>query len=124
MSQKLLTTAQLKKKADTLFSEYIRKRDKRCLRCGKTTSLQCAHIIGRRNHRLRYDPQNAITLCYACHIHWAHKEPLEFVEWLELRGGKRVKYLNEHKNEIEKRKNEDYVELVNALKAMIEGLGR
>lgn len=111
-----------KQKADGLFSQYVRRRDGCCLRCGKTESLQCAHIIGRRNHRLRYDPQNAITLCYACHIHFAHKEPVAFTRWLEETRPEQLRYLESHQNEIEQRKLFDYQELVTELRSMLSSL--
>lgn len=106
-----------RKRADHLFSEYIRKRDGKCLRCGKTDTLQCAHIIGRRNHHLRYDPQNAITLCYACHIHWWHKEPLEAANWFRSFRPKGEEYLNQEKNKIEK---VDYDSVIVSLKGMLK----
>lgn len=93
------------------------------MRCGKTFNLQCAHIIGRRNHRLRYDPQNGIALCYACHIHYAHKEPIAFTRWLDSTFPERVKYLESHQNEIEQRKLLDYQELCSQLRSMLSSLG-
>lgn len=111
-----------KKKADELFSQYVRARDGRCVMCGKTNALQCAHIIGRMNHRLRYDPQNAITLCYACHIHFAHKEPIAFTRWLEQTRPEQLQYLEEHQNEIEQRKLLDYQELCTELRSMLSSL--
>ena len=91
--------------------------------CEKTNALQCAHIIGRRNHRLRYDPQNALTLCYACHIHFAHKEPISFTRWLERTRPEQLRYLEEHQNEIEQRKLLDYQELCAELRSMLSSLG-
>lgn len=71
------------KKLDTIFSQYIRQRDGECLRCHRTTTLQCAHIAGRRSLAGRWNENNAITLCYACHLRWSHQQPLEFTLWLE-----------------------------------------
>ena len=109
-------------KADELFSQYIRLRDGKCLKCGKTTSLQCSHIEGRRNMRLRFDPMNAITLCAGCHLFWSHKEPRQFVAWLEKNFSKNIQYLDEHKNETEHRKLPEYIELVDSLKKMLSSL--
>jgi len=105
------------KTADALFSQYIRKRDGECLRCHRTTSLQCAHYFGRRNHRLRYDPQNSITLCFACHIYWAHKEPHEFVEWFRATFPTNYEYLLKVRDEIEKT---DYKEVIKSFKKLLE----
>lgn len=68
---------------DKLFSEYIRKRDGRCLRCGKRENLQCSHIASRRHKAGRWNEWNAIALCPACHLFWWHKEPVEAAKWLE-----------------------------------------
>lgn len=72
----------LKKACDILFSQVIRLRDGKCLKCGKTYNLQTAHLINRNNLLYRWDERNAITLCYADHILWAHRNPLEFQFWL------------------------------------------
>jgi hypothetical protein len=75
-----ITKRGLIKKLDKAFSGLIRKRGV-CARCRKgaeETTLQCAHIIGRRNFAVRWDIDNGIPLCYACHIFWAHKEPIWF----------------------------------------------
>ena len=74
----------LTKKLDVLFSKFIRKRDGKCLKCGRTDGgLQCAHIAGRRSLAGRWNEDNAITLCYFCHLRWSHQNPLEFAEWLK-----------------------------------------
>ena len=112
-----------KKKADELFSLYIRKRDGKCMYCSNTETLQCAHLEGRRNERLRFDPMNAITLCYKHHIHWAHKEPRQFAKWLEENYPANCRYIDEHARETEHRKLADYIELVESLKSMVANLG-
>jgi len=81
------------KKLDKLFSEYIRKRDGKCLKCGKKTNLQTAHIHSRRHFNTRWDETNAVTLCVRCHLFWAHKEPVEFTEWVKKLLGEK-KYEN------------------------------
>lgn len=55
------------KKADTLFSKWIRDRDGKCVRCGKTEHLQCSHFWPRAVSATRFDPENCDTLCYGCH---------------------------------------------------------
>lgn len=64
-------------KLDKLFSQYIRMRailrDGGCEYCGKQvknfTELQCSHFIGRRKRSTRYDPSNAVGVCFSCHIY-------------------------------------------------------
>jgi 5-methylcytosine-specific restriction endonuclease McrA len=53
--------------ADRKFSDYIRKRDGKCIRCGKISNLQCSHFWSRIHSSTRFDPENCDTLCYPCH---------------------------------------------------------
>ena len=55
------------KKADTLFSKWIRERDGKCVRCGSVERLQCSHFWPRKVSATRFDPENCDTLCYKCH---------------------------------------------------------
>lgn len=68
---------------DKVFSLWIRHRDQRCLKCGIKENLQCAHIFSRTARSVRWDPLNAITLCYRDHLYWAHKNPIEFTEFIQ-----------------------------------------
>ncbi|OOR87229.1 HNH endonuclease [Moraxella caviae] len=80
--------------ADAAFSAYIRKRANYCCeRCGKqyepnSNSLQCSHHFSRRYHNIRYDPDNALALCYHCHVFWYQKDVPEAARWLEDKIGK------------------------------------
>lgn len=70
----------LKKKADTLFSAFIRSHGS-CEWCGAINdTLQCAHIFTRSYNITRFDPLNALCLCAKCHFRW-HKEPIEAAEF-------------------------------------------
>lgn len=61
--------------ADKLFSDYIRTRDDwTCQRCFRqydppTISLHCSHFHGRGKKSVRFDPENAVALCFGCHQH-------------------------------------------------------
>lgn len=79
------TKKTLIKKLDTVMSQIVRSRGV-CAKCGKgaeQVTLQCAHIFSRRNMSVRFDLRNLLALCYACHFHWAHKEPIQFYEFIE-----------------------------------------
>jgi len=60
-------------KADTIFSRWIRERDKwTCQRCRKDykdnrQALHCSHYYGRANWTTRFEPDNCVALCYGCH---------------------------------------------------------
>ena len=67
-------------KADTMFSRYIRVRDKFCQRCGRKgepnkdsefiIGLQNSHYFGRGIESTRFDPDNCDALCAGCHQIW------------------------------------------------------
>lgn len=71
----------LRNKADKLFSLYIRDRDRRCRRCGKSGDLQCAHGFSRSYHKTRWDERNAWAMCRGCHTFFTHR-PIQWEDWM------------------------------------------
>jgi len=60
--------------ADKHFSDCVRiAANWTCQRCekeypeGHRQGLHCSHYVGRGNQATRYEPLNAISLCYGCH---------------------------------------------------------
>lgn len=81
------SAAKEKARATVLHSKYVRARDGRCVRCGRSegVQLQCAHIVGRSSAYTRTDDRNAATLCAGCHhtlTHAPHEHVVFFTEWL------------------------------------------
>ena len=74
-------------KADKLFSQFIRNRDGKCVRCGKTETLHCHHVISRSCKATRWDEDNGISLCPGCHRNWGHANPLGVSEFMRTRLG-------------------------------------
>lgn len=77
------------KYADQLFSNFIRARDKHCMRCKRTDRpLDCSHYWERGRKGTRFDPKNCVALCRECHTHWEKKQNHEYmafmIEWLGL----------------------------------------
>ena len=72
----------LKKKIDKLFSWIVRSKGY-CVKCNKTERLNAAHIFPRTNLAVRWDFNNVLALCYHCHFHWAHKNPIMFTEFVK-----------------------------------------
>ena len=68
-----------------LLKEAVFERDgHRCVRCGSTKRLSPSHIYPKGKYRkLEFEPTNILTLCYACHLHFWHKNPVEAWEWLK-----------------------------------------
>ena len=63
--------------ADKIFSIFIRRRDKRCVRCFRQgegelgiLGLQNSHFFGRSKESTRFCPENCDSLCYGCHQYW------------------------------------------------------
>ena len=79
--------------ADLAFSLFIKTRDKYCLKCFRKDNLQCAHIFSRSARSVRWDELNAIALCGGCHLFWAHKNPIEFTEFIMKRLGNQYEEL-------------------------------
>jgi len=74
----------LKNKLDKVCSLIIRSRGV-CAKC-KTENpdkLQTAHIFSRSNLSVRWDWDNLLCLCGGCHLFWAHKNPVEFTEFVK-----------------------------------------
>lgn len=74
-------------KRDTVFSKLIRLRARfNCEKCGKYFplghGLQCAHIFSRRHQSTRYDPDNAVALCFTCHQYFG-EHPTIFTAWVK-----------------------------------------
>jgi len=114
-------TSKQKKELDKLFSEVVRMRDNyTCQKCGtRNKHVQCAHIFSRSNLSVRYEPLNALTLCYYCHLNWCHRQPVEWTEWIQNYLGKdKWDTLVVYRNS--KRKI-DYKQKRSELKKIIEG---
>jgi len=79
---------------DKKFSLFIRERAHwSCERCFKvyhppTKALQCSHFHGRRKKSVRFDPDNCMALCMACHQYFG-ENPLEHVAWMKNKLGAR-----------------------------------
>ena len=105
------TQAYWKRQLDPLMSKLVREKGY-CERCKRTTGvLNDAHIIGRINLTLRWDIFNHLCLCYQCHRYFWHEEPLESSQWFQKKYPGRYEYLMKVKNKVNKRTEEDYIQL-------------
>jgi hypothetical protein len=78
----------LKKELDKVFSKYIRERDKKCVRCGKTTGLTCSHFWSRKHLATRYDEDNCDALCFPCHLfHWEKEKQGAYLDYMKRKLG-------------------------------------
>jgi hypothetical protein len=95
-------------KEDKVFSQVVRLRDKRCVRCGSPVrfnkkglpvSHQCSHYWSRGNWNTRFDLANCDCLCFSCHRLWGGDYRDEYTAFKKKQLGIK-KY-----RELEKRKN-------------------
>lgn len=100
---KKIKKSTLKNKADKLFSLKIREIGV-CLlsgvdnvKCGGV--LQCAHIIGRSNHALRWNLNNAICICAGHHSYYTN-HPFYWNILIENEFPNKYRYVMEHRNDI------------------------
>ena len=84
--------------------ELVVVRDKRCLKCGSMQRLQAAHIYPKGTYRkMEFDENNIICLCYRCHLHFWHKNPIEAHDWLiKTLPGDRLTILKMRSNYVDK----------------------
>jgi hypothetical protein len=76
-------------KLDTVFSQYIRRKDAiediaKCVTCGKNDhykKLQCGHFMSRRHYSTRWHENNVGVQCYGCNIS-RHGEQFKFSLYL------------------------------------------
>lgn len=88
----------LKKKADTVWSKYIRYRDGErkvdgwytdCITCGVSKpvkQMQCGHFVSRSCNKLRYDELNTNAQCVGCNM-FKGGEQYEYARQLDLKYG-------------------------------------
>ena len=66
------------------LKELLFLRDKCCLKCNTTKTLQASHIYSVGAHKkMEYNHENIILLCYRCHFHFWHRDTMMAREWIE-----------------------------------------
>ena len=79
--KRLPSISSLKKKADAVFSIFIRNRDgNKCVLCNSTDRVQCGHLIKRGKMATRYDEVNCHCLCSICNFKDQY-EPQHYTRW-------------------------------------------
>lgn len=92
----------LVKKLDETVKAIVKARDgDNCQKCGKYitgSNKHASHVIPvSAGNKLRWEPQNMKVLCFHCHIHWWHKNPMESAKWFEETFPERWEYLQENR---------------------------
>lgn len=116
-----MSTTILKKKADAIFSTYIRLKyadenlNVQCFTCDKVLpykKIQNGHFYSRGILSLRYDEQNCRPQCYGCNIAKSGNY-IEYYKRLEKEIGKGgMDYLEYKRHQTKKMGKLDYQELI------------
>lgn len=116
---------QLVAQLDTVFSLYIRARDRAktggacVLGCGMIE--HCAHLITRAKHSVRWDPRNATGQCAGANLRHEF-DPHPYTAWyLRTFGLETYETLVRDSNRVAKFSNDHLREMLSALKSKIEG---
>lgn len=113
----------IKDKLDKQFACVIRKRDKNvCQHCGvckeDNRAMHVAHVVPKsRGLVFHWDKENALCLCFYCHLQWAHKDPLDFSRWFRRKYARRARYLEDLRGMVVKYTLDDLEGILEHLKA-------
>lgn len=98
------TVSKLKKELDTIFSRFIRYRDKgQCFTCPQKNhpkKMQNGHFLPRQYLKTRYDERNNNCQCYACNMLYGGQGPTYAIRLEEKYGEGIVKELEAHRWEV------------------------
>lgn len=100
----------LKKKAWTVFSLWIRNRDKHCVTCGSTQNLQAGHFI----HRdcLDFDERNIHAQCSRCNK-FLSGNLIQYAMFMEEKYGRGIiQELDQLSKQIRKFRREELEEII------------
>lgn len=87
----------LTSECDVLVRKLVLARDGyKCCKCGGTNVLQAAHILPKGHYpRMRFELLNVLSLCFRCHMYWAHRDPIGFTDWINEKYINRANVLKE-----------------------------
>jgi len=105
------------KRCDELWKKVVKERAGwKCEFCTKTNKVQAHHVIPRTNFATRYLVENGVALCYRHHIHWAHKDAIDFVNWFKTNRENDYNLIENERHSIVKN---NYQEIEDKLKGML-----
>jgi hypothetical protein len=113
-------------KLDTVFSQYIRRKDAideiaECITCNKKDhykKLQCGHFMSRRHYSTRWEENNVGVQCYGCNISRAG-EQYKFSLYL---GNNLAEEMNIKSKQIVKFADVDLIDMIEYYTAKINSL--
>ena len=114
------TISKLKKRADAIFSQYIRQKHAKngqlkCYTCDKVMEIkeaQNGHYIPRRHLATRYLEENCRPQCYRCNCILKGNYDEYSLRLMREKGADILEILNSQKNTLKPMKIADYEELI------------
>ena len=82
--------AKLERNLDTVFSNYIRKRDRySCVQTGEQRCISISHVLSQTKYKnTRWDERNAFVLANRLHKEYHEADPYLFMDWYIEKYGK------------------------------------
>jgi hypothetical protein len=117
---------QLKKQLDTIFSEYIRRRDKgKCISCGIVKpwkEQQNGHYISRSHQNTRYSDKNCNCQCVGCNVFKYGNMPSYTIELEKKYGYGIVQELKKEGDILKQWKPKELIDMIEVYKKKISKL--
>lgn len=113
---KLVSISKLKKKADKVFSDFIRERDNwTCFTCGtkgNRMNIQNGHYVSRMHMSLRYDERNCHAQCLSCNMFKHGAMDVYAIKLLAKYGDNILIDLQREKHKLSQWHRQDYERLI------------
>lgn len=120
--KRLPKVSTVRNKTDALLTPIIKKMYPRCLFCPNPTEVAHHHVHKSKSTRLRYEIDNLVNLCNACHLTLHMNESYWASKVVEARGLDWFRALERVKNEIVKADVHFYIDHYERLKKLLEEL--
>ena len=124
------TVAKLKKKLDTIYSQYVRLSNSNfeivsCVTCGiekPWKEMQCGHYVSRTHNATRFDEQNTHPQCYGCNVGRGGNYPKYALFLVQRYGAGILEDLDQRSKEIKRFTVSELEEMITDYKAKLADL--
>lgn len=104
---------------EILTSRIVRQRDRKCVTCGTTRTLQCSHLYSRRYLTIRFDLRNCNAMCALCNRRH-NEDPSAYLGFMNKHYGLAIiEELNELRMSLIKVSDEELRQMLEQYRAMV-----